>query len=130
MKRIEILAVVFVLATGMLFLGACKESEEESNILIDQTVTVPGGGGGVDVTFSGSSGMGIHITLICTNVSLQPYGYLQAPNGSGAYIPPLETASGGQNSADTTLDQNGTYTLTIFEGENIGGAVHVTIEEI
>jgi hypothetical protein len=132
MKKIIVRMSVYFLLAGILFFGACKSTEDDGNastLPVDVMVTVPSSGGGVDVTFSGSSGTRIRITLSCSNTNLRPYGYLQAPNGSGDYTPP-NNASNGQNSAETVLNQNGTYTLTIYEGENIGGQVHVVINQI
>jgi len=132
MKKIVVMTGICFLLAGVLFFGACKSTEDGDgviNIHVDLMVNVPGGGGGADVTFNGSSGIRIRITLSCSNTNLRPYGYLQAPNGSGDYTPP-NNAANGQNSAETVLNQNGTYTLTIYEAENIGGQVHVVIDQI
>ncbi|MCX6556449.1 MAG: hypothetical protein NTW95_03310 [Candidatus Aminicenantes bacterium] len=132
MKKIMVMTSICFLLAGILFFGACKNCECDEDVItihVDQMVNVPGGGGSVDVTFNGSSGVRIRITLSCSNNSMRPYGYLQAPNGSGDYTPP-NNASNGQNSAETMLNQNGTYTLTVFDGANIGGQVHVVIDQI
>jgi hypothetical protein len=131
MKKISGVLLFCFLLVGILFFGACKSSEDDEVAIIhvDLMLNVPGGGGGADVTFNGSSGVRIHIILSCSNVNMRPYGYLQAPNGSGDYIPP-NNAPGPEHSAETVLGQTGTYTLTVFDGANIGGQVHVVIDQI
>jgi hypothetical protein len=101
-----------------------------TEVLVEQDVTVPGGGGGFDVSFSGNNGQRIRITLRASNTSMQPYGFLVNPDDTGEYTPLNDTAQNGENMSEVTLNQTGTYVLTIFDGSNIGGAVHVRVEVI
>jgi hypothetical protein len=98
--------------------------------LVQQAVTVAGGGGGANVTFSGNNGWSIRITLTASKRTTVPYGFLECQSGTGVYQPPQETASNGQNSVVLTLTQTGTYTLTVFDGANQGGTVSVKVERL
>ncbi len=95
--------------------------------LIDKTVTVSGNGGSAEVSFNASSGQKIQILLSTSNSSMQPYGYLQYPDGTSMYNPPINTAKNGTNQAEVVLNQAGQYTLTLFDGSNQGGTVSVKI---
>ena len=99
-------------------------------VLVQQAVTVAGGGGGANVTFSGNNGWSIRITLTASKRTTVPYGFLECQSGTGVYQPPQETASNGQNSVVLTLTQTGTYTLTVFDGANQGGTVSVKVERL
>lgn len=98
--------------------------------LVEQTATVPGGGGGANVAFHGESGWRIRITLTATTKNMTPYGFLESQAGSGQYQPPQETENHGQNSVELTLAQTGDYTLTVFDGMNQGGTVAVKVERL
>jgi hypothetical protein len=98
-----------------------------TTVLIDQIVTVPGGGGFVEVSFNASNGQRIQILLSAANPSMQPYGSLQYPNGTSADIPPINTVANGVNTVEIVLNQTGQYSLTVFDGSNQGGAVSVKI---
>jgi hypothetical protein len=98
----------------------------ETVVLLDSNVTVPGGGGSAEASFSGSSGQKIRITLTASS-NMQPYGYLTYPNGAGEYYPDLQTAQNGVNVVELTLNQTGTYTLSIMDGTNLGGSVQVKV---
>lgn len=100
---------------------------ESESVLVDRTVTVAGGGGGVERSFNASSGQRIRIVLPASTASMQPYGHLQYPSGTSTYSPPLETAAGGANKIEVTLNQSGAYVLTIFDGSNQGGTVSLRI---
>lgn len=104
--------------------------EPGPEILVEQDVTVPGGGGSFEVSFLGSSGQTIRITLTASNTSIEPYGYLTYPDGTGEYTPLNENAQNGENMSEVTLNQTGTYDLSIMDGANIGGTVHVRVEVI
>jgi len=95
--------------------------------LVDQAVTVPGGGGNAEVSFNGTNGQRIQIDLTASNADMQPYGSLQYPDGTSVYNPPINTAANGANKAEITLNQSGGYTLTVFDGSNQGGTVSVKI---
>ncbi len=133
MKKILIVTLFSLIMAGILFLGACKKSEEAEDevvtIHVDLMLNVPGGGGSAELTFAGRSGVRIRITLSCSNANMRPYGYLQAPSGSGDYIPP-NNAPGPVHAAETVLGQTGTFTLAVFDGANVGGQVHVVINQI
>ena len=118
----------------MVFSGCAGDDDNGSptspgTVLVERDVTVPGGGGTADVTFSGSSGQNIRITLTASP-NVEPYGYLTYPDGEGEYYPELQTAQNGANSVELTLNQTGTYTLGIMDGTNQGGTVHVKVEVI
>ena len=99
-------------------------------VLVERTVTVAAGGGGANVTFSGNSGWSIRIALKAGKITAVPYGFLECQGGTGAYQPPQQTASNGQNSVVVTPTQSGTFTLTLFDGENQGGTVTVKVERL
>ncbi len=96
-------------------------------VLVDQTVTLPGGGGSADVSFTASSGQRIQITLTASNASMQPYGNLQYPEGTSQYTPSINTSANGTNKTETSLDQSGQFGLTLFDGSNQGGSVSVKV---
>ena len=85
-------------------------------------------GGGAKVTFDGAAGQVIRITLTAVNSSMEPYGDLENPDGTSSNIPPINGGSNGVNTALTTLGKQGTYTLTVFDGTNLGGIVNIRIE--
>ena len=97
---------------------------------VDQTVIVPGNGGFAEVKFRASKGQRIQISLSSSNPAMQPYGSLQFPDGSSVDNPPLNTAANGANEVALTLNQDGEYSLTVFDGLNQGGPVSVKITPI
>ena len=122
---------------AMVVAGLCGCGDDNSDgtlalpaVLVQQTVTVPGGGKGANVTFSGRNGRRIRIMLTATKSTMTPYGFVECQPGTGTYQPPQESAANGQNSAVMTLIQTGTYTLTVFDGANEGGAVSVKVERL
>lgn len=124
--------LVCTLVTILVIMIACtftsSRTQDASNPnLIDQMVTVPGGGGNVEVSFKASNGQRIQILLSASNASLQPYGSLQYPDGTSVYNPPINTAVNGVNQVELPIDQTGQYTLTLFDSSNQGGAVSVKI---
>ena len=132
-RLIVVLSVCVMVAMGLLGCGGKNTSPAKPSfpvLLVEKTVTVAGGGGGANVTFDGSSGWSIRITLTATQSTMMPYGYLECQVGTGTYRPPEESAKNGQNSDVVTLAQTGTYTLTIFDGENKGGTVSVKVERL
>jgi hypothetical protein len=127
-----LIALSFCL-TGLIVAG-CGSSDNGSptgpgTVLLERDVTVAGGGGSFQVTFSASNGQSIRITLTASS-NLEPYGYLTYPNGGGEYYPDLSTAQNGVNSIDLALTQTGTYELSVMDGTNRGGTVHVKVEII
>lgn len=105
-------------------------SSTPPNVLVSQTVTVGGGGGWAAVSFDASNGQRIRITLSSTDTRMEPYGFLEYPDGSSDYYPPCGAAQNGYNSIELLLNQTGRYTLTIFDGANLGGTVTVRVEVI
>lgn len=101
--------------------------QNPESVLIDQTVTIPGGGGSAEVSFSTSGDQRIQIVLTASNPAMQPYGNLQYPDGTSQYNPPLNTAANGVNQVEVMLNQTGQYVLTVFDGSNQGGPVSVKI---
>jgi len=102
-------------------------SSPSGTVLADQTVTIPGGGGSAEVSFTASSGQSIQIVLTASNASMQPYGNLQYPDGTSQYSPPINTAANGANKTETLLNQSGQFSLTVFDSSNQGGTVSVKV---
>ena len=96
-------------------------------VLLDQTATIPGGGGSVEVSFKASSGQRIQVSLSASNSAMQPYASLQYPDGTSTYNPPINTAANGANQAEIAINQTGQYTLTLFDSSNQGGSVSVKV---
>ena len=114
------------LGVCMVFVMGQSQCPIGNLVLLDQTVAVDGGGGFVDVSFHGTAGQ--HVVVSMTGVNtMEPYGFLTYPSGSGEDAPPNNTAHNGMNSVMTTLPETGMYTLTVFDGANQGGMVHVQV---
>jgi len=97
--------------------------------LVSQSVNIAPQGGGQQVTFSGTTGQTIRITLTAAAGSaMEPYGQLQLPDTSTLDTPPIGTVQNGANTSTVALTQTGTYTLFIFDGSNLGGQVAVLVE--
>jgi hypothetical protein len=124
---ITLLSLCPVLAMGILGCGKDVSPPGADRVLVDEEVTVGVGGGLAEVSFPGTSGQSIRITLRGSR-SMDPYGYLEYPDGEGTYTPENEKSKGGVNQSDVTLKQTGTYTLTVFDGTNQGGRVRVKVE--
>ncbi len=123
-----IFIIITVVSIACSILSASPRAQEPSSpILLDRTVTIPGGGGSAEVAFKASSGQRIQILLSASNTSVQPYASLQYPDGSSVYNPPINTAANGVNQVEIPLNQTGQYTLTLFDGSNQGGTVSVKI---
>ncbi len=97
-------------------------------VVSDSVVTVEGGGGSVDIPFTGSAGQSVLIVMQSQSQSFEPYGYLSFPDGNGMYTPDAGNSSNGTNSSKVLLQSDGDYLLTVFDGANEGGAVRVRIE--
>ena len=119
-------SLCLVVVVGLFGCGGDGDNSS-ATVLVDENVTVGSGGGSANVSFSGTSGQNIRITLTASS-SMDPYGNLGYPDGTGVYTPQNEMSQNGVNSSDVTLNQTGTYTLTVFDGTNQGGAVHVRVE--
>jgi uncharacterized protein YegP (UPF0339 family) len=131
-KKSRLLTVLSLCLVSVMVLANCNGDGGSSpsgpgTVLLDKNVTVASGGGSAEVRFSASNGQTIRITLTATS-NMEPYGYLTYPNGTGEYYPDLQTAQNGVNSIELTLNQTGAYELTIMDGSNQGGAVHVKVE--
>lgn len=98
--------------------------------LANQVVSIGPGGGWASIGFQGSSGQRVRITLTASNTALRPYEYLENPDGTGSYTPPMSTAHNGVNSVEVNLTQTGSYVLTVFDGSNLGGTVTVLVTVI
>jgi hypothetical protein len=96
-------------------------------VLVEQMVTIPGGGGNAEVSFTASSGQRIQILLTASNTSMQPYGNLQYPDGTSQYNPSINTAVNGANKTEASLNQSGQFSLNLFDGSNQGGSVSVKV---
>ncbi len=129
MKKINIIVATAIAVS--LIAAACGPSTSaggsSEQVLVDKTVSVGAGGGAAEVSFNASSGQRIQIVLSAANTSMQPYGNLQYPDGTGMYNPPLNTAANGTNQAEFVANQTGQYSVTIFDGSNQGGTVSVKI---
>ena len=97
---------------------------------MDQTVTLPGGGGSADLSFTASSGQRLQIVLTASNPGMQPYGNLQYPDGTSQYNPAINTAANGANQAEVSVNQSGQFSLTVFDGSNQGGSVSVKVTSL
>ena len=119
------LAVCLVLAAVTL---SCGLGSSGAKILVEKETEVPGGGNTAEVVFNGEKGQRILITLEAASSPVEPYGYLTYPDGSGDYVPIIDTIKEGKNSAEITLNQSGAYTLAVMDGSNQGGAVKIKVE--
>jgi hypothetical protein len=130
-KAILVAFAALVLATAAL--SGCSDSDGGDNdtpgtTLVDADVTVPAGGGASTVFFRGEAGKTIRITLTGP-ATTAPYGFLEPPGGDASYTPP-NNGSSGTNEADVTLLVTGEFSLTIFDGNNNGGVVHVLVRTL
>jgi hypothetical protein len=107
---------------------SCGLSSSEAKILVEKEAEVPGGGNTTEVVFNGEEDQRILITLEAKNSPVEPYGYLTYPDGSGDYVPKIDTIKEGKNSAEITLSQSGAYTLAVMDGSNQGGPVRIKVE--
>ncbi len=122
------ITIVTLITIACNVLSASPRAQDPSSpILLDQTATIPGGGGSAEVAFKASSGQRIQIQLSASNTAVQPYASLQYPDGTSVYNPPINTAVNGVNQVEIPLNQTGQYTLTLFDGSNQGGAVSVKV---
>lgn len=99
-----------------------------SVILAETDVTVGPTGGFANVSFTASNGNTVRITLEATIPSTIPYGYVQPPSGDGLYCPTQATAQNGVNVGELVITRTGSHTLTVYDGSNAGGTVHVEVE--
>ena len=97
-------------------------------VLAEEIVTVGGEGGHAGIPFRAENGRKILITMLADSYTMEPYGYLSPPEGEGTYTPKNGRSVSGLNSPEVTLNQGGNYVLTVFDGSNWGGGVHVRIE--
>jgi len=133
-----LLSFCVVLVLGLFGCGGGGSSSPTfPMVLVDTSGPVGSQGGAFEVRFSANNGWQIRITLRDSSVSpnastipMEPYGYITNPDGTGDYYLPNGAAQNGQNSAELTLTQTGTYTLTVFDGTNQGGTVSVKIERL
>jgi hypothetical protein len=107
---------------------SCGLGSSGGKILVEKEIEVPGGGNTAEVVIKGEVGQHILITLEAKNSPVEPYGYLTYPDGSGDYVPSIDTIKEGKNSVKITLSQSGDYTLAVMDGSNQGGKVSIKIE--
>jgi hypothetical protein len=107
---------------------SCGLGSSRKKILVEKEIEVPGGGNTAEVIIHGEVGQRILITLEAKNSPVEPYGYLTYPDGSGEYLPSIDTIREGKNSAEITLSQKGDYTLAVMDGSNEGGTVYIKVE--
>ena len=119
------LALCLILAAVTL---SCGLGASSAKILVEKEVEVPGGGNTAEVVFNGEEGQRVLITLEAKSSPVEPYGYLTYPDGSGDYVPSIDTLKERKNSAEITLSQTGAYTLAVMDGSNQGGAVRIKVE--
>lgn len=100
-----------------------------SPAIVQKTVTVRAGGGAAKLEFTAKRGQRIRIRLKALDNGVEPYGFLESASG-GEYRPANETAKGGENMWEGALPDNGSYSLTIFDGSNRGGRVNVLVEPV
>jgi hypothetical protein len=119
--------IMLVSFGGRLSAALFPTSASSGSALVDQMVNVSGNGGFAEVKFRASNGQRIQISLSASNPSMEPYGFLQFPDGSSEYTPPLNAATNGTNEIIMTLYLDGEYQLIVFDGSNQGGPVSVKI---
>ena len=144
MSKFVVFHWVISLFIILVFLAGCNITVTQQNptptpqvtnppqsALVNKTVFIGAGGGYADLVFSATNGQRIRITLTATNSLMEPYGFLQYPDGTtSTYVPPLTTSMNGVNSTELILTQSGIYFFTVFDGSNLGGQVQVKIEVI
>lgn len=121
---------LFVAVCIMMVAANCHGGDvaPSPTVLFDKTVVVSGGGGATEVFFDAKKGQRIKISLRASSPSMEPYGNIEKPGGGGGeYQPPLESAREARNEAQIVVARGGRYGLTVFDGSNEGGSVHVTI---
>jgi hypothetical protein len=128
MKRVLTSIVEISVGVSLAFLGGCHRAPSNPSAVLDRTVSVGPGGGHGDVTFEATRGQKVRITLTGSKKTMEPYGNLEPPDGSGEYFPPNGGSKDGVNTGVITLSQTGRFTLTVFDGSNGGGSVHVVIQ--
>ncbi len=127
---------MFLLALGAfgLLLSSCVTAPRElppvrgTRVIADERVMVGSAGGYATIPFDAQANQKVLILMLSEAATMEPYGYLETPDGEGAYTPENGRAVNGQNSSEVTIGSSGRYTLTVFDGANEGGRVHVRIE--
>jgi hypothetical protein len=125
---LAVLVVGSGLGLGVLS-GCSRKLPSNPSVLVDKTVSVGAKGGYGNVTFNASKGQKVRITLTAARKTMEPYGNLGNPDGTGGYFPPNGGSKDGVNTGEMTLSQTGQFTLTVFDGSNEGGNVHVVIQK-
>jgi len=124
-SSLAVMAVLMlVVAPGI---TGCSSSDDGGGgtVLLETEVSVAAGGGSATVFFQGASGQRVRIAL-SGPANTQPYGYLEPPGGTATYTPP-NTGSSGTNEAEVDLTVTGQFSLTIFDGANVGGVISVKV---
>jgi hypothetical protein len=116
------------IAAALTLLGCeRKTAPPPPRILVEKTVTVPASGGAGGVVFDAFKGQTVRITMT-SPATVEPYGFLEMPDGTSEYFPKNESARPGFNAGEMVLNARGPHQLTVFDGSNRGGEVVVTIE--
>jgi hypothetical protein len=111
--------------------GITVASSQLPDTLVDLPVTVPAGAGQYAfVSFDGTKDWRIRVTLTAATAARQPYGELDGSSGATLSAPPVETATNGTNTVDLTLPLTSAYSLGVFDGTRVGGAVRVVVARI
>lgn len=108
--------------------GQTGSSSLTIRVAVNQSLLVGPDGGRATLTFATAGAVRIRVSLSATS-DLSPYGGLEGP-GYSDYFPTQATASGGTNTAELSLTAAGLFTLTVFEGNNLGGTVNVKVEVV
>ena len=100
-KKSRLLIVLSLCLVSVMVLANCNDDGGSSpagpgTVLLDRNVTVAGGGGSAEVSFSVSRGQTIRITLTASN-NMEPYGYLTYPDGTEEYTPQNGMSQNGVN---------------------------------
>jgi hypothetical protein len=116
------------IATVLALLGCDRQTTPSPpRILVVKSVTVPPGGGAGGVVFDAFRGQTVRITMT-SPATVEPYGFLERPDGTSEYFPRNESAKPGFNGGEMVLSVQGSHQLTVFDGSNRGGEVAVKIE--
>lgn len=128
MKRV-LFGALFVSLTlvGFGSWGGGAATKGVDNVLLERTVVVAPEGGSAEVKFVAAKGDKIAISLRADKPSVQPYGYLEGSDGGGEYRPSQETSNNAKNESVFIAKKGGRYSLTVFDGANIGGAISVAV---
>ncbi len=125
---------LLVLSAVTLVLSSCATTPRDLPpvrgiaVIADEEVMVGSAGGYGTVPFDAEAQQKVLILMLARATTMEPYGYLETPDGEGTYTPENGKAVNGWNSSEVTIPSGGHFTLTVFDGANEGGSVHVRVE--